>query len=590
MHLFSPRSPLLPIALLSLWPTALLATELDRHTTQRIDVDLVIENARVFTANPQSPWAEAIAIDEGRFVYVGGREGLATFTTTQRVDLEEQLIIPGLVDGHAHPGYVNVENFGEVEGDTPEALLASVKVYAERHPEQQWLRLCCWPTAMFVDGEDGPDKAMLDAVVPDRLVWFESETAHDFWLNSKALQALGVTAATPDPKPGVAAYARNSSGEPTGWVKEGAGVQHFATQFALTDPEHRERHKDSVAEILQVFSRHGVTAIYDAGNKGFGEHVYSVIADLEREGRLPLRYYGTYQIYTPDRAKTAIAEVKRYRREYGSDKVRFNSVKVFMDGISANQSAAYLKPYVGSTAESQTLLSEEELTDLLLQLHDEKLDLMVHSIGDKATRTVLDAVEAAKAAITDSFYPRVTVAHLALVDPADLERIEELGVIANFTPWWFGAEPNDIVEKLLGASRYSQMYRARSVFDSGATVTFSSDEWWGGDMLPTYVSPYLGMQVGHTRQYPKSWWSSDDDGIRPPEDERLQLEQLLLGYTRHGAFQLRLEDVLGEITPGKIADFVVLPENLFKVNPYEIWQLQPSAVVFEGEVIQGAMP
>jgi predicted amidohydrolase YtcJ len=443
---------------------------------------------------------------------------------------------------------------------------------------------------MFVNGDQGPKKEVLDAILPDRLVWFESETAHDFWLNSAALAELGVSRKTPDPKPGLAMYARDKNGDPTGWVKEGAGVQHFSTQFALSTPDHIKRHKDRVADILQHMSKHGLTAIFDAGNKGYGDHVYDVIATLEREGRLPLRYFGTYQIFTPERAKIAVDEVKRYQREYGGELLRFNSVKLFMDGISANQSASYTRPYLGSNIASEPLLTTEELTALLLRLHEERLDLMVHSIGDRATRTVLDAVQAARSVVQDDFYPRVTVAHLALVDPVDIPRISALGVVANFSPWWFGVESSSVVSDLLGKDRYNAMYPARSVFESGATVTFSSDEWWGGDMLPTYLSPYLGMQTGHTRQYPKEWWQTADDGVRLPASERLTLEQLVTGYTRHGAYQLRLEDQLGSVEVGKAADFIVLDQDLFTMKPDEIWRLQPSLVVMEGKVMQGAYP
>ena len=553
-------------------------------------VDLVIHNARIYTVNQDQPWSQAVAIKNGKFVRLGKDSELASLPARRRLDLQQRLLLPAMVDGHSHPGYVSVEDFGEVNGDTPKALLSSVKKYADQHPEQKWLRLCCWPTTMFVNGDQGPKKEVLDAILPDRLVWFESETAHDFWLNSAALAELGVSRKTPDPKPGLAMYARDKNGDPTGWVKEGAGVQHFSTQFALSTPDHIKRHKDRVADILQHMSKHGLTAIFDAGNKGYGDHVYDVIATLEREGRLPLRYFGTYQIFTPERAKIAVDEVKRYQREYGGELLRFNSVKLFMDGISANQSASYTRPYLGSNIASEPLLTTEELTALLLRLHEERLDLMVHSIGDRATRTVLDAVQAARSVVQDDFYPRVTVAHLALVDPVDIPRISALGVVANFSPWWFGVESSSVVSDLLGKDRYNAMYPARSVFESGATVTFSSDEWWGGDMLPTYLSPYLGMQTGHTRQYPKEWWQTEDDGIRLPASERLTLEQLVTGYTRHGAYQLRLEDQLGSIEVGKTADFIVLDQDLFTMKPDEIWRLQPSLVVMEGKVMQGAYP
>ena len=552
-------------------------------------VDLVITGARVFTSDERQPWAEALAIKDGKFVYVGDASGVDSYLGERYVDLEGKLILPGLADGHSHPGYVNVENFGEVEGDTPEELLASVMAYADAHPDDEWLRLCCWPTDMFVQGDEGPRKEVLDAVVPDRLVWFESATGHDYWLNSRALERLGVTRETPDPRPGLAMYERDENGEPSGWLKEGAGVQHFARHFAVVDEARRRHHKESVAETLQVLSRHGVTSLFDAGNKGYGDLVYGVVSELEEEGRLPVRYYGTYQIFTPERARTAVSEVLRYREEYGGELLQFNSVKLFMDGITANQSAAFLQPYSSGT-EGTTMLSADELRDLLLQLHEAKLDLMVHSIGDKSVRTVLDAVEAAQAMTEGDFYPRVTVAHLVLIDPADLDRIEKLDVIANFTPWWMGVENSDVVRNLLGEARYEMTYQARSVFDSGAVVSFSSDEWWGGDMLATYISPWLGMQVGHTRQFPREWWETEDDGVRGPIDERLSLEQLVEGYTRNGAYQLRREYDLGSIEAGKLADLVVLDNNVFEVDPYEIWQTRPSAVMMEGKIIQGGLP
>ena len=587
-----PRKLFLLLALLALLTACRDAavSPHDASSETHPAVDLVIHNARIYTVNQHQPWSQAVAIKNGKFVRLGKDSELAALPARRRLDLQQRLLLPAMVDGHSHPGYVSVEDFGEVNGDTPKALLSSVKKYADQHPEQKWLRLCCWPTTMFVNGDQGPKKEVLDAILPDRLVWFESETAHDFWLNSAALAELGVSRKTPDPKPGLAMYARDKNGDPTGWVKEGAGVQHFSTQFALSTPDHIKRHKDRVADILQHMSKHGLTAIFDAGNKGYGDHVYDVIATLEREGRLPLRYFGTYQIFTPERAKIAVDEVKRYQREYGGELLRFNSVKLFMDGISANQSASYTRPYLGSNIASEPLLTTEELTALLLRLHEERLDLMVHSIGDRATRTVLDAVQAARSVVQDDFYPRVTVAHLALVDPVDIPRISALGVVANFSPWWFGVESSSVVSDLLGKDRYNAMYPARSVFESGATVTFSSDEWWGGDMLPTYLSPYLGMQTGHTRQYPKEWWQTADDGVRLPASERLTLEQLVTGYTRHGAYQLRLEDQLGSVEVGKAADFIVLDQDLFTMKPDEIWRLQPSLVVMEGKVMQGAYP
>ena len=449
-------------------------------TDTREDVDLIITGAKIYTSDEQQPWAEALAIKDGKFIYVGDSTGAAFFSSARTIDLQGRMVLPGLTDGHSHPGYVNVEDFDDVEGDTPNELLASVKAYADDHPDKEWLRFCCWPTDMFVQGQTGPTKEALDAIVPDRLVWFESETGHDYWLNTMAMERLGITKETPDPRPGLAMFARDENGEPSGWLKEGAGVQYFANHFALVSEERRQHHKESVAQTLEILSRHGVTSLFDAGNKGFGDLVYGVVSQLEDEGRLPVRYYGTYQIFTPERANLAVSEVLRYREEYGSELLQFRSVKLFMDGITANQSAAFLQPYsTGSGKDGATMLSTEQLRDLLLELHEAKLDLMVHTIGDQSVRTVLDAVEAAQGETDGEFYPRVTIAHLVLIDPVDLERIEKLNVIANFTPWWIGVDNSAVVRNLLGEERYARTYQARTVFESGAVVSFSSDEWWG---------------------------------------------------------------------------------------------------------------
>jgi predicted amidohydrolase YtcJ len=210
-------------------------------------------------------------------------------------------------------------------------------------------------------------------------------------------------------------------------------------------------------------------------------------------------------------------------------------------------------------------------------------------MGDLAVRRVLDAVELAKVIAANDFYSRVTISHLGLIDSADLPRIKELGVICNYTPWWFTKDQNDPLEISLGEDRYGNMYSPGSLFDLGIDVTFSSDEWWGGELLPTYLNPYFGMQIGHTRKYPGDWREKDEE-IRSPENQQLSIDQLIAGYTQNGAYQLRMENEIGSIETGKLADLVVLNESLFDVDRDKIWKVKPAAVLMEGKVIQGALP
>jgi len=563
------------------------------HSVNQVSADLILSGAEIFTSDEAQPWAEAVAIKNGRFIYVGDSTGTAQFRSesTRFIDLDGQLVIPGLVDAHAHPGYIDVERYGEISATSEEEMLAAVKQYAEEHPDDEWLRLCCWPIGLYVHGNQGPTKEILDAVVRDRPLWFVSEWWHSGWLNSKALDVLGVDEDTPDPAPGIGMYARDDNGEPTGWIKEGAGWQHFTEHFPIRDGAQKNLHEQSMLAGLQVLSESGVTTLYDGGNFGFEDLIYGFMADLEREGQLPVRYEGTYQIFSPDRVQFAISEMKRYRNEYGGERLQFNTIKLFMDGVNPSRAGAMLEPYADDPDYvGKTMLTAEELRDFLLELNEEQFDIHIHTMSDLAVREVLDAVEAAKDIAGETFYPRVTIAHLQIIDAADMPRIKELGVICNYTPWWFAGVAADPLEVAFGDDRYGNMYRAKTLMESGVTVTFSSDEWWGGELLWSYLDPLFGIQVGHTRQYPMEWREEGDDEIRPPQDERLNIEQLIVGYTRHGAYQLRMEDEIGSIETGKVADLVVLDDSLFAIDSDQIWKITRAAVLMEGEVIQGELP
>jgi hypothetical protein len=541
--------------------------------------DLVLTGGRIYTEDARAPWAQAVAIKDKRFVYVGDAAGAEQHAgkTTRRIDLGGKLVLPGLIDGHTHPGMMGIERYGPaLPQKSHEELLAAVKAYADSAPEGEWIRMCCWPEFRDVHGMDGPHKRELDAIVPDRPLWITSSSFHSFWLNSKALEVLGIDRNTPDPRPGIATYVRDGSGEPTGWVKEGAGFQHFAKVFPI-DPA---LHRAGVTEALRILSEHGVTTLYDGGNLEYENEVYGLLSELDNSGKLPLRIEGTYMIFSPERRHLAVREMKRLRSAYGGQRLHFGTIKLMMDGINSTRAAGMIAPYADQPGYvGNTMLTASELKDFLLELHKEKFDLHVHAIGDLATRTTLDAVEAAKAIVGPGFYPRVTITHLELVDPADWPRFAKLGVTANFTPWWHGVTADDPSVATLGPERVSRTFMAKPLFDSGANVSFASDDWTA-DVL----SPFLSMEVGHNRQLPREWLEpgSDPSAFRPPASEKLDLELMVKGYTINGAYQLRMENRIGSIEVGKLADLVVLKENLFDMDRSKIHDIRPEAVMMEG--------
>ncbi len=546
--------------------------------------DWVLSNGRIYTVDEEQPWAEAVVIRDGDFIYVGDNAGAEDFVVdgAKTTDLRGRLVIPGIVDAHTHPGQIDLTRYeARFEAGAREEFVAELAAYARDHPGEGWLRGCCWPVQEFVDGKTGPDRRELDPIFPDRPVWLMSNAGHSFWLNSKALSALGIDEDSQDPKFPVAMYKRDERGRLTGWVKEGAAWVRVNEVFEVD----AGIHEASMRAMLNTLSEHGVTALYDAGTKGFADRVYAFMSKLEQAGELPLRYEGTYRISIPQNVKFAIPEMKRYRETYGGERLRFNTVKLFMDGIHENRASAMLEPYADDPDYvSDTTLSVEELRNFLIELHAEKLDLHVHVIGDLATKRVLDAVELAKAAVGDSFYPRVSLGHLQTVDPGDWPRFRELGVSANFTPWWSGVDDPNPIGGSLGEARGNDTFRARAIFDAGGNVTFSSDTW-----SLEYLSPFLGMQVTHTRQYPREWLTpgQDPDAILKPASEKMPIDMLIRGYTLNGAYQLRMEDRIGSIETGKAADLVILKDNLFEIDRYAIHRVRPDAVVMDGVLMQG---
>jgi len=547
-----------------------------------ISTDWVLTNGRIYTVDEDHPWAEAVVIRDGVFIHVGDNAGAQAFLAdgAKTTDLRGRMVIPGIVDAHTHPGQIGLTRYeASFDADTREEFMAELETYARENAGDGWLRGCCWPVQEFVEGSEGPDRKDLDPIFPDRPVWLQSSGGHSFWLNSQALAALGLDEDSQDPKFPVAMYKRDDDDRLTGWVKEGAAWQLVDEVFEVD----REIHEASMRAMLQTLREHGVTTLYDAGTKEFADVVYAFLATLEQSGELPLRYEGTYRISTPDRAKIAVAEMQRYRETYGGERLQFNTVKLFMDGIHENRSGALLEPYADDPEYvSDTTLSIEELRDFLIELHEAKLDLHVHVIGDLATKRVLDAVEQAKEKVGEDFYPRVSVGHLQNVDPGDWPRFGELGVSANFTPWWLGFDDPDPVGPGLGEARDNDTYRARAIADAGGNVTFSSDDWTLG-----VLSPFLGMQVAHTRQFPREWLTPDQDpeAFRQPASEKLPIELLINGYTLNGSYQLRMENQIGSIEVGKDADFVVLGEDLFDTDPYALHKIRPELVVMQGEEI-----
>lgn len=256
-----------------------------------------------------------------------------------------------------------------------------------------------------------------------------------------------------------------------------------------------------------------------------------------------------------------------------------------LDGTHRAHTAKLVEPYNDTGGTGGTMISEDRLYKLMSDLNREGIDFHAHTVGEGASKMVLDCAERIVRE-QGELKIHVTLAHLESQLDEDIPRFKTLGIIANFTPHWHGGNDYGTAEqnaRLLGTRRAENLFRTKSMMDSGANVTFSSDEVTL--QLLDRWNPFLGIEIGHTRQEVTSGGRSAV--VFPPSSERLTIEDLIKGYTINGAKALRLSDQIGSIEAGKSADFMVLDEDLFSMDPYEIHSIVLRAVVISGMCVRG---
>lgn len=551
--------------------------------------DKIIKNAKIFTADKSRPQATALAVKDGKFVYVGDEAGLSAYEG-EVTDLGGKFIMPGIIDSHVHVttgvGFEYTDLGVPVMCDTKKDCLDFMADYIAKNPGLERYRFMMERTCL---GGEELTKEDLDAICPDAEMLVLEGEVHSNWVNSKILAAHGLTDETPDPVPGLAYFVRKdghltgNSFETASWPMLFDGISQ------LTD----EQIKTAVLRWLDSSIAYGVSAVFDAGfpeHNGVNERIYACLQELDRQGKLPVYVDGCYVLTQPRKMKEALEGVKRFREKFNTEHMKVHTLKIFMDGTLKIETAAMVTPYVDTGLTGATAFDAEQVSEILKELNEAGLDLHVHTVGEASSRVVLDGVEMARKELGDRFRVKVTCAHLWVQDDADLERFAKLGVIANFTPWWHsgnvGGNPIAYWPTFIGEKRAHSMFRCKTMWDSGALVTWSSDEVFYGDFKNW--SPYLAMEIGMTRwinEKTRFEEASRTVAAFPPGSERMNIEEMILGYTINGAKQLGVEAAKGSITPGKDADFLVFDKDLLTAEQEGFSYNMPAEVYFEGKKI-----
>lgn len=558
-------------------------------------MNIVLTNAEIFTSDEKQPWANTIVFNGNRIIYVGNDNKWEKGNNVEAevYDMKGKMLIPGIIDSHVHPAMIASCSWHvrlPLSYDLDE-ILEYIKEYAEKHPKEEvpFLYFEYYPSVIF--DEQGPRKELLDAVVSDRPCLVQDYGEHMAWVNTRMLEALEVDAETPDPIDNIVCYVRDENGEPTGFVKEMAWLSHAENMYRnIGWRTPTEMSPELMKPVMDFFISHGVTAMAD----GFieGESVLKTLAEFEERGELFTYYDGYVRCDSLEELPDCVKKAKEYNRKYGCRHIKVNTMKVFMDGTNESGNAFLTKPKENDPEHEdcgKPVMSEDEFTKYLLYCNQNGMDVHVHIVGDGSFRLCCNACEAAKNEAGEGWNIELTLAHCELVHPDDMERPASLGIRINWTPRWSGGCYGEQGRIYLGEERWNSMYQFNPMIESGTDVAFSSDVITWSKL--ERANPFYGIQIGHTRvdiedpldpkRYPGS--------MRPREDARLSIENLLTGSTIKGAQQMRLDDIMGSLETGKLANIVVLSDNPFVVAADRIKDIKAEAVFFEGRLVRGAL-
>ncbi len=545
----------------------LVATAPLAPADQTAPADLLFRGGTIYTVNSAQPRAEAVAVRDGRIVFVGPASSVAPYVgdATELVELGEGMLMPGFHDSHAHPMRAGTRFLRcQLAGlEWPDAVLARLGQCAAGLQPGQWLRGTDLTDKAF-DGP-GPRKAQLDEIAPDRPAYVSNRSGFAGWANSVVLEMAGIDAATPDPAKG--RIERDpETGEPSGTLRDNATGAAYRLASRYAEAELREALRLASA----MANRFGITSVNAAAL--WPDHWAAYVA-ADRAGEMTLRVQGSLSWNFEDGLEQ-LGELRKRRHQHTGDRFRADAVKLFLDGNFQSRSASVIEPYVG-TEDDYGLpnASAEDLAEIVTALDAEYFQVHVHAVGDRVVRHSLDAIEHA-IAVNGPRDRRHHFAHIPLIHPDDLPRFAELGVTADFQALWaYMSDERSAEARLLGPERAARMVAIRSMLDTGAHVVL------GSDWISESMNPLVSIQIAVTRRPP------DASGPAWLPEQRITLNQALRAYTIDGAWLANQEELTGSIEVGKAADLAVLERSLFEVDPMEISQVRVLRTFLEGTTV-----
>ena len=543
----------------------------------RAEADWVLRGGPIYSMDASAQHFSAIALKGNRIVWLGDADAATAHigAKTEVVELEGRSVFPGFIDTHIH----SMDTLPLVNGvklspyQSAEEVLASIAAHARTHPNQNPVIGNGFLAPAF--GVNGPTAAQLDAVIPDRPALIIDEGGHTAWANTLALKAGGITRETPDPVPGAHFFQRDESGNPTGWLVEGAAIDPVSEALGLVSEEAMAL---AAPGFFAEMSAVGLTAAFDAGMIDTGEQGRALALKMAEAGEFPLRMVASLYVNQPEQLHNALAVLAQLNARYRHPLFTVSTLKLSLDGTVEAKTAVMLEPYSAPEGhEPAPLLPNPAMFDAVAAAHQTNIDLHLHAIGDGAVRAALDAIERAQTMYPESA-SRSTICHIEIVSAQDVARFAALGVVAQTTPTWFYYD--DLALNRLGEDRFNQMYPLAFILRNGGKVTLGSDypvSWIGQDAL----NPMFNIEMAVTRQQA----GNAEVPVQPRVSERLSVDQAIRAHTSDAAWQLRLEDDIGTLEVGKLADLVVLERDPYDSDPYQLHTIRVDRTFSDGRLV-----
>lgn len=545
--------------------------------------DTIVVNARVFTVDAEDSWTEAFAIADGVITATGTTAEIEALAgdSTQRIDADGRMIMPGLVDVHSHLMLGGQQAAWELPIEPTwsiDRVIETVANAAGELPEGAWIVGGIVGSLAMNEITDASYLARLDEAAAGHPVLLRDDTQHNRWVNSVTLGLMGVGEDTPNLEGGE--YRRDAEGRLTGVMWELAS-RHAEETAVNAIPGQDHRNQVSAAESIRIMNSFGYTATQEAATF---ESALKAFSELDRSGRLnswvvasmPAR---DFVVGVGDVGVTLLDKAEQYRTEH----VRPDFVKAVIDGIPMSYTATFLEPYKpghdhGECYRGVSYFTMPELVELLDLCATRGLGCKMHATGDGSVHEILDAVEIVRKLRGPG--PIFHIAHVEFVTREDVARFKELNVVPDVSPaMWFPSPMSIAVSAVLQDHLIPRMWPLRELIDSGALLSAGSD--WPCAM-PT-PDPWIGIETMVTRANPDPSFPGTLNA-----DQALRLEEALRTYTLNPAAAMGIGDRTGSIEVGKSADFIVLDRNLFEVDPSEVHRTRVEQTWFGGRLVHQA--